>query len=47
MDNRTLLYVQPNAEESSAIAFSISIGADGRIDSSNLLKIDMNMQDDS
>ncbi|WP_156146079.1 hypothetical protein [Methanococcoides methylutens] len=47
MDNRTLLYVQPNAEESSAIAFSISIGEDGRIDSSNLLKIDMNMQDDS
>lgn len=47
MEDRTLLYVQPNAEDSSAIAFSISINADGSIDSSNLLKIDMNKQDDS
>ncbi|SES96636.1 hypothetical protein SAMN04488587_1760 [Methanococcoides vulcani] len=47
MEDTTLLYVQPNAEDSSAIAFSISISADGRIDSSKLLKIDMNKQDDS
>ncbi len=47
MEDTTLFYVQPVAEDSSAIAFSISIGADGRIDSSKLLTIDMNKKDDS
>ncbi|WP_160174982.1 hypothetical protein [Methanococcoides methylutens] len=47
MEDTTLLYVQPNAEDSSAIAFSISIGADGKIDSSKLLTLGMNKQDDS
>ncbi len=47
MEDTTLFYVQPIADDSSAIAFSISINADGRIDSSKLLAIDMNKQDDS
>lgn len=47
MEDTTLFYVQPVAENSSAIAFSISINADGRIDNSRLLTIDMNKKDDS
>ncbi|MDY0387310.1 MAG: hypothetical protein RBT65_09330 [Methanolobus sp.] len=47
MEDTTLFYVQPIAEDSSAIAFSISFGADGRIDSSKLLTIDLKKQDDS
>ncbi|WP_440953151.1 hypothetical protein [Methanococcoides sp. FTZ1] len=47
MEDRNLLYVQPGTEDSSAIAFSISIGADGRIGSSSLLRIDPSKQDDS
>ncbi|NYT19812.1 MAG: hypothetical protein GKC08_05945 [Methanosarcinales archaeon] len=46
MEDTTLLYVQPNAEDSSAIAFSISISADGRIENSKLLTLDLNKQDD-
>ena len=40
MEDMTLLYLQPVENSTSALAFSININADGKINSSGPFKID-------
>ncbi|WP_198003729.1 hypothetical protein [Methanococcoides burtonii] len=40
MEDMTLLYLQPVENSDSALAFSINVSADGKIDHSRLFKID-------
>ncbi|MCD4800944.1 MAG: hypothetical protein K8R01_05070 [Methanococcoides sp.] len=44
MEDMTLLYLQPVENSDSSLAFSINVSADGKIDRSNLFRIDK-MQD--